>query len=147
MRTRLHRRLRFKAGLAAAALYAFCILMPHAALALSGPLAHCLTEAGPAHVHRAAAEPKAHVHSDGSVHSHGNPAGTVKKVSDAAPHDHADGDGTQTSNCCGLFCFTALAQDAPFMLSAPVGGQRTRPALEDAHCERGPDRINRPPIG
>ena len=58
MRGMLRRRFRVRAALGIAALYAFCVLAPHAALALGHAGAHCLTEeqSTAAHVHKAKAE-------------------------------------------------------------------------------------------
>ena len=81
MLTSLTRRLRFKAALALAALYAFCVIAPHAALALTEAAAHCLTEPHSAsHVHQP--QSKVHVHADGVAHTHDD-AGPQKPATPA----------------------------------------------------------------
>jgi hypothetical protein len=137
------RRRRFAAALALAAIYALCILAPHAAVAL-GADAHCLNEAPiAAHVHAAKAEPHAHAgathqHADGTVHRHAD--SNVPKQSDTNDKNHA-------ATCCGLFCLTAIALDVAVMLPPPPPPV-TLAALgrDEAHAGRGPVRINRPPI-
>lgn len=129
------RQFRFKAALALAALYAFCILAPHAALAFTNAAnaAPCLGEThGLAHVHHAAAN--THVHADGTAHEH-----------DGGKHQHSDGKA-QHANCCGLFCVTALANDPGVVLVVPELGTPAQIALVDGLPSRGPERINRPPI-
>jgi hypothetical protein len=135
-----------KAALLLSLLYAFCILMPNVALALSSAAAHCLTEPhGASHVHQAAdtthvhADGKAHTHSGSAAHDHGDAS---------APHKHSDGDGKNHSGtCCGLFCITAIAHEPASALSAPIFvSARIFPGLGDGLSGRGPGRINRPPI-
>ena len=134
----LSKRFRLKAAVALAALYAFCVLAPHAALALTNAAAHCLTEPrGAAHVHQEKAPAKSHVHADGVVHSH---TGTA--------HDESDSDGKPHSgNCCGIFCVTALAHEPAPALSAPPAALLVGPGEFYRLAGHSPDRINRPPIG
>ena len=140
--TSLNRALRRKAAIALAVLYALCVLMPAAAVALTSA-AHCLTgPQGAAHVHQAASQ--AHVHSDGVAHAH---ADQPADHADGAPHEHSDAAGAQNGNCCGLFCVSAIAHDAHPALGATIAAQRTVPARAYALPGRGPERINRPPIG
>lgn len=136
--------MRWKAALSLAWLYAFCILMPPAAFALS--TAHCLTDThAAAHLHQAAAKTPSntHVHPDGVVHAHGE-QGSHQHADGGAPHKH-DADETH-GNCCGLFCVAAIAHAAPAMLAVPVAAGQALPALEESLAGRNPDRINRPPI-
>jgi hypothetical protein len=147
MLPRWTRSLRGKAALALAALYVLSILLPSVAFAWSGVPAHCLTEAGHAHVHRSGDQPKAHVHGDGTVHTHGSKAAPHKDAEDVALPDYANGDGNKRdSNCCGLFCITGLSLEAPAIASTPVVGSHSVAALAGVLTGRGPDRINRPPI-
>jgi len=133
----LTRGLRFRAALALAALYAFCVIAPHAAFALTHAVAHCLTEPhGAAHVHQPRA--KVHVHADGVAHTHGNAAPQQQSNADGKDHD-----GT----CCGLFCVTALAHEPAPTLSAPLAARLIGPGQQYERAGRGPERINRPPIG
>lgn len=134
MPLRMTRRFRFRAALALAVLYVFCILAPHAALAFTGAAsaAPCLTETeGLAHVHHAAAN--THVHANGTVHEHGDKS------------RHSDGKA-EHGNCCGMFCVTALANDPGVVLVVPELGTPPQVVLMDGLPSRGPDRIDRPPI-
>jgi hypothetical protein len=79
MLSRLTRTFRIKAAIALAAVYAFCVLSPAAALAfVDGPTAvHCLADqhgiAAPHHQDAAM-----HVHADGTTHQHAN--GTAQDI-------------------------------------------------------------------
>lgn len=149
MLTRLRKRLRLKAALALAALYAVCILMPNAALAFSAhAAAHCLTETGPAHVHAApAVTSKTHEHSDGSGHSHATKVSHTHDDTAAADDEKGDHGKKHEGGCCGLFCISALAHEPPAVLTTALTGGRTVPVHTYALAGRGPSRINRPPIG
>ena len=131
MLRRLTRRFRFNAALALAALYASCVIAPHAALALTDAAAHCLTEPhGSSHVHRAQAETRVHVHADGTAHTHG----------DTAPHKQKDVDKDHGGTCCGLFCVTALAHEPALTLSAPLAASLIGPATGQLVLRAGPDQ-------
>lgn len=135
----LTRTLRMKAAIVLAVLYAFTVLAPHAALAITGPngLVHCLTQAKSDHDHGShGTASHTHQHADGTVHNHDD--------QNNAPQS-GDSKGPATA-CCGLFSVTAMVSESsvefpsldfvstvlPFP-NAPVEGQ-------------GPGRINRPPI-
>jgi hypothetical protein len=143
MPVRLGKRLRCRAALALAALYAFCILFPGVALALGGgAAAHCLTEAAPAHVHKAVAE-ITHEHGDGATHSHA----TEHRHADAgAPHHEGGAQQEPPGTCCGLFCISAIAHEPLGVAASTAIGMRTIPSPDFALAGRGPFRINRPPI-
>lgn len=128
-------RFRLRAALMLAALYAFCVLGPAAALAFTHAAMHCLTEQRPAHVHgKAAANP--HVHADSADHQHHD---------DGAAQEHSDAGKAANGNCCGLFCVTALPHEPGFApLAPPVTGPAIA-ALVDTLDGRGPDRIRKPP--
>src|SRR3954462_78833 len=97
MLTMRNRTSRWRAAVALAALYALCVLAPHAALAFTHAAAHCLTEPhGAAHVH-APVKPARHVHADDTEHDHHG----------GAPDKPSDGKSV-SGNCCGLFCVSAL---------------------------------------
>ena len=131
MLTSLTRRLRFKAALALAALYAFCVIAPHAALALTEAATHCLTAS---HVHQP--QSKVHVHADGVAHTH----------DDTGPQKPADAGKDHDGACCGLFCVTALTHEAAPTLSAPLAARLVGPGDQYELPGREPERINRPPI-
>lgn len=116
---------RLRAGTILCALYAFCVLAPAAALALSGGSlpAHCLSESD---LHIA------------SSHAQHDPADQHTSDRGENEHDHA-------GKCCGLFGVTAIAPDLNFTI------MRTQPvshlaSLASASLSgRGADRIDRPP--
>lgn len=134
--------------------YAFCVLAPHAAMALtlSASGAHCLTEPmGMSHVHQAKASVE-HTHADGTKHIHATspePLQTAVHVhGDAgALDDHAKPATATDANCCGLFCITALAHDGAAILPAPPPRAFEGPAPQAERASRTPDRIYEPPIG
>jgi hypothetical protein len=145
MLTRLNRRLRWRTALAFVGLYAFCILMPSAALAFANAAAHCLTEThSVAHVHQAAA--KTHIHADGSTHTHERNTSHAH-ADDGAPTNPGNADEQKhEGNCCGLFCVTAISHESPPAIAAPVAASRIILALADFLPGHDPGRINRPPI-
>jgi hypothetical protein len=120
------------------ALYALCVVAPHAAMAFShGSMAtHCLTETSAApHDHKAVTV-QAHVHDDGAVHAHGK----------AQPKQTKDANDQNQAACCGLFFMTALATDGNFMPlhDAPAGKVSAVP--QDSLADHPPGRLHRPPI-
>jgi hypothetical protein len=148
MLTSLTKALRFRAALALAALYAFCVLAPHAALALGGALGHCLNEVSAAHVHQPPAV--THVHADGTVHTHAKPAGhgdrDTAKHNDSAKHEPRGSDHRSPANCCGVFCLSAMAQDNFVKLAPDHVGTVLIADVPETLSGRAPGRINRPPI-
>ena len=145
----MSKRLRIRAALSIAALYAFCVLAPHAALAFGHASAHCLTDEQPsaAHVHKAKAKLASHTHADGTVHHH-NAVPAHDDAITADPHQHSDANGkSDTGNCCGLFCISALALELGVALPAPPLVATDLSSVHDALRGHSPTRINRPPIG
>ena len=129
----LKMRYRLKAALTLAVLHAFCVLAPHAALALTNATAHCLTEPhGAAHVHLQEA-PKGHAHVDGMTHADSDTG---------MPHKHTDSDKKNFGgSCCGLFCVMALAQEPAPALSAPPAAAPDGPRPEYRLDGRGPEQL------
>jgi hypothetical protein len=116
-------------------LYAFCVLAPHAAMALVyGPdLAHCLTESGHApHQHTAKTM---HVHDDGAVHEHGQ----------AKAQEPSKADEPQAA-CCGLFFMSALAAESDPLLIEISSGKAIASGAPKDLTDHPPGRINEPPI-
>jgi hypothetical protein len=146
--SKLTRRLRIRTALALIALYAVCILAPHAAMAFRTLPAHCLTDASlTAHVHSANATVHSHAGNDGHHHDgHDHAAPVSHDHADAgAPHKH-DGKSHPSTNCCGVFCVSAMGCE-PQAISAPAPVvSMSTPALDEALAGCGPGRINRPPI-
>jgi hypothetical protein len=142
----LTKRFRFKAALALIALYALCILAPHAALALgSSVAAHCLTE-GPVAAHVHAAEATSHTHAAGSDDHHHDDAAALGDDDRGAPQKHSGQDKGHAGNCCGLFCVSALALEPDTAIHAPPAASSVLSGLYDSLAGRGPDRLIRPPI-
>jgi hypothetical protein len=155
MLLRLTRLFRVKAAMAVAVLYAFCILLPATAFALSdGRIAPpCLIDdLAVMSVHDHADTDHgamAHHHGDGSHdhaaamahHHHGDEANTVSE-----PQGDPDHGKSRPGECCGLFPMVALAGALRAPLAPPRLTSSEIPALADALIGRGPDRIIRPPI-
>jgi hypothetical protein len=138
MLARLTKAARRKAAGLLVLLYAGCVIMPAAAFAFDGGTraAHCLTDAGPAHVHQHE-HSKPHVHDDGTTHHHDG----------AAAHQQNTSDGDEgTATCCGLFCVTAMAANAGAALGIPTHHSSVFAVSFEELAGRGPDRINKPPI-
>jgi hypothetical protein len=137
---RYDRRMRWRAAIGLAALYAFCVLLPSMALAATQVAAHCLTGSnGASHVHRTAEKaPSGHSHASDAQHDHGH---------DGAPHPHEKTDDKAASgNCCGLFCVSAITHDGAFAPAVVFAAAKDSPAPAGALIGREPDRITRPPI-
>lgn len=130
--------------------YAFAILAPHAALAMSNGQAtmHCLTEVMiAAHVHAKPAAAVEHVYAGGHSHAHHDAASQTTAQSahhDGAKHDHGK---AGNDNCCGLFCITALNHDGVAALPAPPPRALESATPATVRTSRDPDRIDEPPIG
>jgi len=139
MLTVLTKKLRVRAAITLAALYAFCLAAPPVALAFvdGATAAHCLfDDHGIAKPHEAAVA--AHVHADGTAHRH-HDAG--------APHQSSKSDGDDyPATCCGLFCLTALTANPEAALAVTVRHSSIFSVSFEELVGRGPDRINRPPI-
>jgi hypothetical protein len=142
----INKAVRCRLACASAALYALCVLVPAAASAFAGAAAHCLTETGPAHVHRAGVEPvKPHIDDDGPAHSHAA-SSPHEHAGGEAPHDR-DAGGESGGNCCGLFCVSAIGQRSPDFTATRIVATHAACALAVVLTGRSPDRIDRPPIG
>lgn len=131
------KRLRARAAIAAVALYVISVLAPHAALAATGGTIamHCLNDLHgivALHGHDAGG----HAHRAGTVHAHHD---------ESSPSTQGDGDG-HPGDCCGLFCISALASDASFMMSGPLVDSPDFVGLTAAFSGREPERLYRPPI-
>ena len=150
----LNKTARIRATIAVAVAYAFCVLAPHAAMALtqSPSGAHCLTEpTGMSHMHHAKA-PAEHTHADGTKHIHAKSSEPVQTTThtrgEAGALDDPAKPATATdANCCGLFCVTALAHDGAATLPVPPPRAFEGPAPQAERASRTPDRIYEPPIG
>jgi hypothetical protein len=139
----LTKTLRVKAAIVLAVLYAFCILAPAVAFALSDnpAIAHCLTEGhvgvhdhGTKHEHGG----KLHVHADGSTHQHHDDG--------VAPQPSGNDSKAAIATCCGLFSVVAIPGEPIPSFGLHGLASVVLPVLAEALSGRGPERINRPPI-
>lgn len=138
MLTKLTKIFRVKTAIFVAALYAFAILVPHAALALGGPNApiHCLTQTQVGNDHAA---PKTHIHADGTAHTHSD-NNTKNTLPDS------DNSKAPPAACCGLFTATALTYDTRILLPSPISATKFISVFASEFTGQGPGRIIRPPI-
>jgi hypothetical protein len=146
MLVRLTKATRRCAAMLVGALYALCIIMPSAAVALGagdGPV-HCFTDEqlGLTHVHHSGA---GHAHTEGHARTHVDADGTTHHH-DGTYHPAKSGTGSDPAACCGLFGLTAMAVDPQLVLDAPSRQASILPVSFETLTGRGPDRINRPPI-
>ena len=120
------------------ALYAFCVLAPHAALAFThtANAVHCLTETETS-PHQHAHGVKAHVHEDGTVHKH-HPGD--------AKSGPADEDKSAQTACCGLFSVSAIAVETPVAMHVPVASEKVAVLPQSDLADHPPGRLIRPPI-
>ena len=135
MLRRVTRMMRMKAAVTLALLYAFCVLAPHAAMALldASNTAHCLVTQDASAGHDHAINAQVHQHADGTTHTHDD----SRKAGD---------DRTGSINCCGLFAASAIAHETRLTFGVPSKGTSVRFALTSRVDGEGPSRINRPPI-
>src|SRR5262249_45826599 len=134
---------RVKAAIVLAVVYALCILAPAVAFAFSDDpaVAHCLTE-GHVGVHDHDAKHdgnKPHVHADGSTHQHHDDA--------AAPQPAGDHSKGAIATCSGLFSVVAISGESIPSFGFYRLASVVLPIFAEALSGRGPERINRPPIG
>jgi hypothetical protein len=128
--------IRRKVAIVFVAMYASCLLAPHATMAFAygGNAAHCLTElASTPHRHQAVA---GHVHKDGTAHEHGMAA---------KMQGQPKADDVQTT-CCGLFAMSALAANVDSVVMAPPPGKALPFVAPDSLAGHPPGCLHRPPI-
>jgi hypothetical protein len=116
-------------------LYAFCVLAPHAAMALvhAGNLVHCFTEAASSgHEHAM----KTHVHDDGAAHQHDQAAD---------PATSPDEKGAQTA-CCGLFAVPGLVAETRTTPRIDGHGEAISSQPDKSLADHPPGRLIKPPI-
>jgi hypothetical protein len=144
MSSALTKTFRVRAASVLAVLYALCILAPAAAFAFSDnpAIAHCLTE-GHVGIHDHTGKHdhggKVHVHDDGTAHQHHDDG--------AAPQPSGDDGKAAVATCCGLFSIVAISGELVPSLGLYSLASVVLPVPGEALSGRGPDRINRPPIG
>jgi hypothetical protein len=142
--------LRIKAALALAAVYGFCVLAPSLAFAFfdNPAVPFCLTESylNPT-LHSGAMQ----VHDDGVAHHHADHTASHEHSTPhehSAPHQHPDSSANgNPTDCCGLFPMVGLLGEVRVALGPSNPVSMPLVALTDALQGRGPERINKPPIG
>jgi hypothetical protein len=135
----LTKNFRIRAAILIALAYAFCVLAPSAALAITDNPAsfRCLDElnaiSAPSHH-----EGLSHTHADGTVHHHGR---------SGVPDHHPGTDGkADDGSCCGLFGVSALAHDPGLTFGVSAPASQIVSAAADGLDGRGPAPLHRPPI-
>lgn len=129
MLSSLTKKLRTRAALVLALLYASCVITPPIALAFTdgASAAHCLADdhhgTGAQHMLG-----QTHDHGDGNVPGKGN-------------HD----DKGMANNCCGLFCVTAGVIPLSPVVIEPSHQITVHAGLDGVLRSRASDRIDRPP--
>jgi hypothetical protein len=134
----LAKNLRRRAAILIAVAYAFCVLAPSGVLAFAAnPAAmHCIDEiaSAPAHEH-------------GTSHTHDNAHETSHEHSENKALDHhSDKNGNASSNCCGLFCVSALTQDPALTFGISMPASSAVVTLVSGLVGRAPTPLHRPPI-
>jgi hypothetical protein len=120
------------------ALYAFCAVAPHAALALAhaGNAIHCFTETGTSpHQHEHVTN-NTHVHEDGAMHSHDQAANTGT----------GDEDKSAQTACCSLFSVSAITTEMPAAIHVQVVSEKIAVLPQSDLADHPPRRLIRPPI-
>lgn len=135
----LTKNLRRRAAILIAVAYAFCVVIPAAALAFgdSPTVFHCLqntSSTANATEHGATA----HSHSDGAVHQH---APSSVPVGHSGQNGNAD-----TGNCCGLFCVSALTHSVSLTFGLFAAASPSMPTVANGLTGRAPTPLHRPPI-
>jgi hypothetical protein len=136
--------LRMRAAAMLAAAYAFCVLAPSLAFAFADGAAvpFCLTDD---HMVARQHANTVHVHADVAAHHHSGPDTSHEH---SAPRQHPDHGMTgNPGDCCGLFPMTGLSGESRISFEPSNLVSVAFPVPSDALHGRGPDRINRPPIG
>jgi hypothetical protein len=147
---------RIKAALALAALYGFCVLAPSLAFALfdNPAVPFCLTES---YLNPTLYSGATHAHDDGAAHHHADHTAPHEHAAShehttahehSAPHQHPDhGANGNPTDCCGLFPMVGLFGEARIAFAPSNVVAVPYPTLTGALQGRGPERINKPPIG
>jgi len=150
------RAFRMKAAFALAVMYGFCVLAPSLAFAVfdNPAVPFCLTEsylspklyAGVTGAHHGG---DAHHPVDRAAsHEHAVPHGHSSPHEPSLPHEHplkaADDNPT---DCCGLFPMVGLFGEMRFAFGPSNLVSTPLPMPANALHGRGPERINKPPIG
>jgi hypothetical protein len=130
---------RTRAAILIALAYAFCVLAPSVALAITDNPAsfRCLDElnaiSAPSHH-----EGLSQSYADGTVHHHDH---------GGVPDRHSGTDSkTDDGSCCGLFGVSALAHDPGLTFGISALASPALPAVANGLAGRAPSPLHRPPI-
>lgn len=135
----LTKNLRRRAAILIAVAYAFCVVIPAAALAFgdSPTVFHCLQDTSST-ANAAKHGAMAHSHSDGAVHQH---------ATSSMPASHSGHDSSaDAGNCCGLFCVSALAHSVSLTFGLFAAISPSMPTVANGLTGRAPTPLHRPPI-
>lgn len=131
--------LRRRAAILIAVAYAFCVVIPAAALAFgdSPTVFHCLQDKNG--MENAAKHGRmSHAHGDGAIQQH---------AQSSVPDHHSDQDGkADAGNCCGLFCVSALAHSPSLTFGVVAPASPSVPEIANGLTGRAPGPLHRPPI-
>ena len=128
------------------ALYSLCVILPIAALAFGDTTraANCLFEG---HLYtQVHAQKPSHNHADAAAGHKHHDHGLAVQEEKSAPAKHSETDHEKSANCCGLFCFNAVATIAGYTVDQPIGAIPVTLASDANLTGRGPERLIRPPI-
>ena len=135
----LTKKLRTRAAIFIAVTYAFCVLVPAAALAFvdSPTVFHCLPKtSGIADT----------AEDDGTAHSHADEVFHQHEQSGTQDHHSSQDGNADAGNCCGLFCVSALADDSGLTFGVFAPASRSVLAVATGLTGRAPCPLHRPPI-
>jgi hypothetical protein len=141
---------RIRAALALAAMYGFCALAPSLAFAVfdNPAVPFCLTES---YLNPNLYGGVTHAHDDGGAHHHVDHTASHQHSSphepSTPPQHPLNGASGNPTDCCGLFPMVGLFGVAHVDFGPSNVVSMPFPALTDALQGRGPERINKPPIG
>ena len=148
----LTKNLRRRAAIVIAVAYAFCVLAPTAALAVvaSPTVFHCIGNLGAkSNAKQVSAKQVSatHKHADGNAHHHAqsSPDDGHTRLG-AVPDHHSGQDKSDTGNCCGLFCVSAVAHDAGMTFGQFEPSSVAPSAVVTGLIGRAPTPLHRPPI-
>ena len=151
----LTKNLRRRAAIVIAVAYAFCVLAPAGALAVvtSPTVFHCSgdlsakTNAKPVNATQKQVS-ATHKHADGSAHHHeqSGPDDGNTRIG-AVPDHHSGKDGkSDTGNCCGLFCVSAITHDPGLTFGRFAPAAAVEPGAVTGLIGHAPSPLHRPPI-
>lgn len=143
----LTKNLRRRAAIVIAVAYAFCVLAPTAALAVvvSPTVFHCIGALDAKSDAKQVSETRQHA--DGSAHHPEQSAPDDSKIQLGGVPDHHSGqDKSDTGNCCGVFCVSAIAHDPGMTFGQSEPASAAPSGVVTGLIGRAPGPLHRPPI-